>query len=178
MGWGCLYELERLEMELRYECWSVKGTTAASPLLAITHKHHLAASHQKEKTSHLHRSAKHMRTVWNCLRSKFCLGSFDATKFLKLHLFKFCFAEFSFLSNCLFFLIFIYYIDELFETFNLNSAYSAVGAFPNIRLCRTNLFFSPHPFFLLFSTFFPSVLGCSLPCARAWKLSERRLQEN
>lgn len=62
MGWGCLCELESLEMEQRYECWSVKGTTAVSPLLAITHKHHLAASHQKEKTSHLHDSAKHMKT--------------------------------------------------------------------------------------------------------------------
>lgn len=39
-------------------------------------RHHtqtLDASHQKEKTSHLHNSAKHVKTVWNCLGSKFWL---------------------------------------------------------------------------------------------------------
>lgn len=62
-GLGMFIGAESLEMEQRYECWSVKGTTAVSLLLAITHKHHLAASHQTEKTSHLHTSGKYTRIL-------------------------------------------------------------------------------------------------------------------
>lgn len=51
---GMFTRAESLEMEQRYECWSVKGTTAASPLLAIAHKQHLATSHRTVRTSHLH----------------------------------------------------------------------------------------------------------------------------
>lgn len=63
-GLGMFIWAESLEMEQRYECWSVKGTAAVSLLLAITHKHHLAASRQTERTSHLHTSHKSLKSHW------------------------------------------------------------------------------------------------------------------
>lgn len=185
MGWGCLYELESLEMEQRYECWSVKGTTAASPLLAITHKHHLAASHQKEKTSHLHHSAKHVKTVWNCLRPKY-LGC------IWVLLMQRRFEKRTYWSSVLQIFLFCTYATNKFRSLTccfdclkplILPRYNVqLKGFPdplhNSTSDPTNPTIFPHPFFPPFSTFSSSVwpfFAVQPSMKTHWKTTSRKL---
>lgn len=141
----------------------MKGTTAVSPLLAITHKHHLAASHQKEKTSHLHDSAKHVKTMWNCLKPKY-LGSADAAAFKKkctytnsiLQIFLFC----TYATNIFKFRSLTCCFDDCLQPLILAHYNVQLKGFPDPLHNLTSAPFHPFPLS-------PPLFGRSLPCSRA-----------
>lgn len=192
MGWGCLYELESLEMEQRYECWSVKGTTAVSPLLAITHKLWMPLTRRRRP-----HTCTTQRNTWRLYETALdqsfdlYLGSFDGAKILKLHWLTFwatktnslCFCFFfyfllSTLMNCLKHLISTQHIEQLEQSPNPlhgSSTSDSTNLFFPLVLFFHCLFFS-HPTLFHFLPLCAWLLFAVHPSMKTqWKTTSRKL---
>lgn len=172
MGWGCLYELESLEMEQRYECWSVKGTTAESPL-PPSHTNTIWVPLAKKRRLHTCTTQRKTRKDFSLESNTltFRLSS-DTATFLKIHLlltyaefYLLCFFNKTYFFKCI--NPFTLCIDGLFETFILSNKYVA-GRVPNpLHDIRFLWPFFPH------LSFYPFPLSPPLCLAILCRAAER-----